>query len=86
MLRNIAEEFNTEKNENLKDAISSIVELVILDDVTLEATVMYRIGYPTGDKLASPRGFRQTTKTGFKPAFHRKNWAHNSTPFGHSCC
>ena len=55
MHRNIAEEFNTEKNENLKDAISSIVELVILDDVTLEATVMYRIGYPTGDKLASPR-------------------------------
>ena len=48
MLRNIAEEFNTEKNENLKGAISSIVELVILDDVTLEATVMYRIGYLQG--------------------------------------
>ena len=57
MLKNIAEEFNAEENEYLKDAISSIVESVILDDTTLEATVMYRIGYPTGDKLASPRGF-----------------------------
>ncbi len=57
MLKNISEEFDTEESVYLKVAISSIVESVILDDATLEATVMYRIGYPTGDKLASPRGF-----------------------------
>lgn len=53
MLKNISEEFDTEESVYLKVAISSIVESVILDDATLEATVMYRIGYPTGDKLAS---------------------------------
>ncbi len=57
MLKTIADKFNIEKTINLKNAISSIVESVILDDATLEATVVYRIGYPTGDKLASPRGF-----------------------------
>ena len=62
MLRNIAEEFNCEKNEYLKHAISSIVESVVLDDSKLEVTVMYRIGYPTGDKLASPRGIYACAK------------------------
>ena len=41
--------------ELLKDALTGIVDSVILDPATFEASIQYKITDITGDKLASPR-------------------------------
>ena len=57
MLLNITDQLQADSIDLLKDALTSIIETVTLDDDKMQATVMYKFSYNTGDKLASPRGF-----------------------------
>jgi site-specific DNA recombinase len=57
MLNTVADELGNENQMLLKDALGSIIDTVILDEASMQATVTYKINNVTGDKMASPRGF-----------------------------
>ena len=59
MLKTVIENLlYTENKESLKDALNALVDNVVLDPISLTASVTYRVGPQNGDKfLASPRGF-----------------------------
>ena len=57
MLKVVADQFESADSDTIKDALTSIIESVILDDTTFKASITYKIHYVTGDKVASPRGF-----------------------------
>jgi len=69
MLRIITDQLSGDDTPLLKEAIASIVELITLDESTMQATVTYKIANVTGDKLASPRGSE------FIPAFPIQSYA-----------
>ena len=58
MLKSVIENLQyTENKESLKDALNALVDNVVLDPASLTASVTYRVGPQSGDKMASPRGF-----------------------------
>jgi hypothetical protein len=57
MLKQCSDQLEVENSNLLKDALTSIIDVVVLDETTLQATVMYKVANITWDKLASPRGF-----------------------------
>ncbi len=61
MLKTVLEEIMNEDPEALRDSIHQIVEEIILDPNTFEANLTYKIQHVSGVKLASPRGFNDST-------------------------
>ena len=58
VLQEIGEAAKENAHSELRASIVSLIERVVLDPRTLEATLTYRVAAPSsGDKLASPRGF-----------------------------
>ena len=58
MLKSVIDNIQyTENKESLKDALNALVDNVVLDPASLTASVTYRVGPQSGDKMASPRGF-----------------------------
>jgi len=52
----ISDDLNMNNPDHLRDVLPSVIESVVLDSTTFEATVTFKFGIVTGDKLASPRG------------------------------
>ena len=57
VLRGIAQDMNAQEPSTLRDALREFIDRIELDPVTFDATVSWRLGHLTGDKVASPRGF-----------------------------
>jgi DNA invertase Pin-like site-specific DNA recombinase len=56
MLAGVVEEMQAMRREALKDFLACLTERIVLDPVSLDCQIHYRIGIEGRNKLASPRG------------------------------
>ena len=56
LLRGVVQEMRAMQREALKDMLASLTEKIVLDPLTLQCQIHYRIGIEGRNKLASPRG------------------------------
>jgi len=59
LLRGVVEEMREMQREALKDMLASLAEKIVLDPITLQCQIHYRIGIEGRNKLASPRGLAE---------------------------
>ena len=56
MIRKLRADLEQGNPQLMRLAMADMIEKIVLDDKTFRASLTYRLGYVSGDKLASPRG------------------------------